>query len=1675
MAKGQQGTSTTNPATYIKGMVKDSSEMHFPEGAWYHARNLVNNSKDGDEGNVGNEPSNTLCTNAPYTIIGAIHLFADQWVIFSTDNTDSEIGRFKEDSCSYTRIARDCGNKCLNFNTSNLIIGVSKEGFDCGYRVYWSDKGRNFDRYLNVDNPPFSETCTLVNGCQQCVIDIDPACGLPFLDCDAIRLSSLAVTPCLTVSRGPNGGTLANGSYYAIVAYVLNEQRVTDYYLPSNVQSIFDHANLSGSLKIDVVQMDSKHFDFFELVIVRTINGQTSAKKMGTYSTSTTAITIDYINEALVTIPVEFLPIRTPNYESSDGIFEIGNYMLRVGPRTKFDFNYQPLANKITAKWQAVAYPEKYYASGHNTGYMRDEVYPFFIRWVYNTGEKSSSYHIPGRPSRASDLLTPPANDSIPEVQDPIDPYTPKYWEVINTATITSFPNTILPDGGVLVAQGDMGYWESTEKYADNRAVVYNCSDPSHPWTAVGILPYSGTTPIQYDLCGQPIRHHKFPENKTIVHARTLTAQLGPFLPGTSVIQVLGVEFDNILPPLDNQGNLIPGIVGYEILRGSRNGNKTVIAKGIINNMRGYTLDDGTLGLYPNYPYNPLGADESISSSKTKGGAMNLPGPPPTGGTPATSAATQYFTFHSPDTQFASPFLSPKELKIYGEVFGPVLGNFEPSPEHPKHKLLTDISFLVAGVVGIGLAVQAVRGRRTQEERQPSLSNVGAIGTVNTIPSSLAGAAALSVYYGTATAADLASNSLIANIGSGLATGIYTYDDIAKMTTQLGITFTPGVQGYSKSISTEDTAHSNMNSMIQFFSAVPVFENYWIQGTDATLELIRTIVPFTQYAMRYKSHGTMTNFQNPSQSIQHRHILIDNTYMTDGFYRFGQGNTASVNNKYRGKSVALQTKQGVANPQAFDNTVQTIGACVNGSNTITAGTLASFSEEDVVKDFITQASSHYVALKQRIRNQYGQLESIIQIPASYCTVNATLPLVIGQKLPISGIIFNGDTYIGRYTEKNTFFYFWDWLAGQPDGYEFNYKLRYMLNFPRYWANFEKFDPAEFLQSFVAGILSLSPGNIVMPNDRSRLDGQFIATGGVGFFAGLGSLVMSLFRVTERYFYTFQSGVRDFYVESEINITQRDYGDPESERFYDVVGNSGTNLDTLFAGKIIKDVNFFKYDSSLSVSKIFNNFFSWGNLQTKDYDPFIAETCYTYYKKRVIYSLPQNLEAKKDFWRVFLANNYKDFKSQVVAVESINKSGAMFFLKEESPIMYQGMDTLQTELGTKITIGDGGLFSQPEQNVHNANESYEYGSCQSRLSVANTPVGLFWISENQGKILNYAQGIKELSAMGMKFWFSRYLPYQILVDFPNFDLTDNPVAGVGCQTIYNNRESVLYFAKKDYQLKPQFAGTVIYTPGIGFSIGALPITLGDPVYFDDASWTVSFDPRTQSWQSFHDWHPDLMLPGKSFHLTTNKQPNGTGGIWKHTDNQTSFCNFYGVDYPFELDYVVHTGATVNSLRSIEYFMEAHIYRNDKADFYHVLDWNFDHAVIYNSEQVSGMLILNETPKNDIAGGLLYPIINPTSIDILFDKVEQKYRFNQFWDITADRGEYTFPNVQRPIWNTESNGYIRNLNPPNLNYNKLEFQRKKFRHFANHVLLYKNISANVKILMKLSLNKELMSAR
>ena len=1803
--KNIQDSSERAINTFVKGLNKDSDPTYVQEGMWTHARNAVNNTVEGNLGTLSNEISNFLCSitgeTMPTTvvakyIIGAIHLYSDKWIVYTAGHnsqgqpTMSEIGLFEEDRCIYRPIVQDA---CLGFDKRHLISGASREKEDCTWQVYWAD-GLNPDRYLNVGDPKtwpsydaqwngagplvnyytsttgynelwpgveWNEDCTQITDCTDNSIFCKECVKINSLNCSKIRLARLMETPCLKMSLGNSGGEIRNGSYFALIAYAIKGQKVSDYFSPSNVQPVWSPNAVGGALVIEV-EADSENFEEFILVIVANVSNSAYAKKIGVYSTKTTRIELDQINPSLDSIPLSILPIQTPVFEKSDQIAEVNDYLLRVGPTTRFDFNYQPLANQIKSYWASVEYPADYYINGGSKpSYLRDEVYAFFIRFVYDTGDKSSSYHIPGRAPQAYTVNGITYTSEADPITDKNNLQTDdKVFEVYNTAnqlynanTLPVFINPTTDDGGKVIAAGEMGYWQSTEIYPTTEPEVWNAS--CHCWTGS-----TAQVSTQYDLCGTPIRHHKFPDN--LLTDQTLHFKRNPNSlndPNQLRIRLMGVYFDNIVYPKDNDGNDIPGIVGYEILRSSREGNKTIIAKGLINNFRTYEIRGNNVGnrkgLYANYPFNtikpfynstnPLDHNYSYNDPYIK-----IPNPDDPDKVINQGMPKDIITFHSPDLMFRTPFLSASELKLYGYMRGISRQQFLEPGKHPKFKLLSDASLIPAFFTGLAEAVLSLVGTRTYNT--PKVDNINPALYLPGAGATTISAAAQT--YETAITGYYNNGGYIADAVVGLIPSFppipspgqtiqNTYEVALNASAAAGV-ISPWNTTYNVSV----PKWGYLDPISQALYGVSMFSYYFTEGFDTALRIIKASIPFTQYALQMISYGQYTDmrkltYQDASDNGLFRFSVDDQFYIKNNVqevpYYQGQPFSYSINNLQRQSTAVLRTEAGpeyngnkLTGPDFIkeagnfvDQSLTTIGHIqqdgVPNPNTLTilsASGLSVPNFETPDTPFSMPIASHYAAIKDRISNQYGQLDSIKQIIATACEQKfdyATLPVTTyickgvnysQRRIKTTPIIFGGDTYINRYTEKNNMFFFYDWLYNSPDGTEFNYLLYQNINQPRFWANSSSFDSSDATPDISNGFPT-TPGTGWKPTKFYNLDyyndpaiGQpnyydYTNDTTVGGYPGV-------FRAKDAYFYLASSSVIDFFVESDVIIDFRQAGDYEWEKFYDPYRY--TNLPKMFEmdpASITED-SLYRYDYSLSISKMFSQYLSSGNLQSRYYNPKVSKLCYTYYPDRIYYSLPVQFESFKDSWFVYLVNNYKEFQSQISGVKSINKNGLFITFKNSDPIMYQGVDTLQTDLGTKVTIGDGGLFTQPQQSAVNADKPYEYGSSQNRLSIISTPAGIYYISQNQGKVFQYGGSLKEISQQGMKWWFNYFMPYKLTEDFPEYPYQDNAVAGIGCQSLYDNDNSILYFTKKDYKLKPEYIGITTYVPIDGkrkkdyFVVDTLPgatFLLGDPLIFDDASWTISYDPKNDYFISFHDWHPGFTMASKTTFLTIKDN-----GIWKHNSLCDTFCKFYGTNYPFEIELPVITGQTVTTMKSVEYMLES--YRRSKlncVDQFHVLDHNFDRAVIYNTEQISGYLNLNIYPKNNIPLAQQYPKLNQSnlqSFDILFSKEENKYRFNQFWDITKDRGEFpigsTYPPTgavipgttviqgnyaEQPLWITSVNGYVKDINSLAVDYNKPELQRKKFRHYLNYIHLYKEISGDVDMIVKIVNTKSQISLR
>ena len=1578
MAKKQtpklQNTSTTDTRIPIKGMTKDLNTALVGKENYTHAINAINNSKDGDVGTLGNEPANIICSGAPYTIIGTIHLYGDKWVIYSTNNTQSEIGTWDDSQCLYETVYNDqqCGGDCLNFNTSNLITGAAKENFDCTWQVYWDD-GINPSRTLNLDDIPYIQNVISPPGAE-CIEYETTEC----VDCEKLRLAPLVDIPCVKLSRSNDGGQLRNGSYQAFISYVINDQKIGDYYGMSNIQPLFDHEDLLSGLEIEISGLD-KNFEFFQLVILSHNQGEIQAKEMGIYSTEQSHISIDFINQALKAVPLNTIPLSTPVFDRSDKMYVVNDYLIRQGPTEKYDFNYQPIANRIHAHWTVTKFPSDYYKKGGNKPtFMRDEVYAFFIRFVYNTGDKSRSYHIPGRPLSWNGWRDPFGNildelDNLPGDSNDLTAQaslnglcdtqgSDRVFEIYNTASNQAQQfgtdpmglvegDKITDDCGEVIAEGHMAYWQSTEKYPQD-PVRYNTNDGDD----------------RFDLCGKYIRHHKMPDE-------TFEASgAGGFLDRASdnghSINVLGVKFENIKMPRFSEsegelctpdegrptGPIIPGIVGYEILVGSREGNKSIIAKGISRNMRKYDIPDNAqgradstvdAGFIPNYPFNSAQTEVFLTSNS--GFSFNYNDPKNVDMYPEDLAGTSdtIFTFHSPETSFNKPFLSPFEIKTYGMTTGKSIGRFRPSEEHPRHKLLRNLSMWVGIMVGIGYAIGEMRGKKMQKQVKPKGLSIGYTSNERDggrkanpvgLPWAFGGALGADVggstpppgiYEGTLTTAQLTNTNSVYTVNTqqegneGVAPyntvniagveqsvtgfplgnqppkalnvnarfmeptilptainyqnessiGLFgepargalysgttilggpklwqqfpgggydatSYASFGEMTNEAAKT-NRGYIGAGEEVTYQGGRFTEAPSITQALFGIFNFMQLTSEGGQHIIDMIYELVSFQDYAYKYSGHGLYLNTNAPRGGDVFRMLVDKARYVGPSI----QNLTAQIriNNLQRPSTVAISS---IAPPGGLGFRLPS-GAEDNSRFKI--GTFSGHFNPSQWR--VADIAAHYTALKVAFKNQYGQLDQIKQIPVG-CINYFTQEYIekdeetgefkfdlsttdVGDAEFQTRIVYGGDCYINRYTEKVIMPFFWDFLSGQPDGFAFDYRLRSNVPRPLHWMNTAKYDLSELVRYITSfgfitgandGMTAITPNNLHFldrPNDDAANDtvsgtggsvaGSVISDSG-GPDATLDDSTVQidadgitsdkktrgLFHVKNGYMYTHCNGTQDFFVESTLNMGLRDYEDVDEKRHYDFADY--TDLEAMYHSSIIRKDNFYKYDYSLSKSRFNTQLISFGQIQDRDYDPLIADTCFTHYPKRLIYSLQAQKEAKKDFWRVFLPMNYKDFKNIVNVIKPMSKSGAFVTFPNLAPALFQGVDQLKTDLGTKLTIGDGGLFSQPMQNIVNADEAHEYGSCESSRSVINTPSGLYYISQAQGKIFNYGgKGLENIANNGMKQWFNKYLPSRLLSQYPELEdcpnLYDNPVAGIGCQSVYDPNYDLVYFCKKDYE-------------------------------------------------------------------------------------------------------------------------------------------------------------------------------------------------------------------------------------------------------------------------------------
>lgn len=647
------------------------------------------------------EQANELFLSFPQGMkeIGAKNILELNQTYFMLTNPvtgDSEIGYCNNFEGKYITLISDVNNyEKLGFSINSPIKKIHVKSTNCSVQIYWTD-GLNPRRYLDFNDLPWKEIDDPKNDYKKIKL-------VGQLDVNKMNVQPSFTMPLITPLEETSGGKLKKGTYQFAIQYANSlGDGYTSYYSVTNPLGIFEQigegTNKAISLLIEDLDV-SGLWDYFNLAVIKTINEITTPYLVGTFPITNSQFKYTYTgtNSTEIALTMEEIFEQFPYYDTAQGSFEIDGIIGWYDLSYNQEINYQQIANSIPVGWETWKIPVNEfegYKNGVNTanlrGVMRDEVYPLEIYFWFTNGQRTRSFHIPGRASIPTDLSPINNTDSTSIKANPCDVSSiKKRWEVYNTGTLEGYSKQWLEgkQDECYVGPyqyGQNSYWESSELYPNN-------------------------TDIWGNLSNTPIRHHKLPDS-VITHIHDCAPDNTDLRTFKHSIFPIGFKIqDGAVEAAIANSSLSAEqkskIAGWGIARGNRTGgNKSIIAKGIFNNVGEYSFkqtktDDEQKFFYSNYPYNDLRPDPYFTKTKLKAHSGYIPSQSLEG---FTEQSKERFTFHSPDTHFIqTKGIDSGSIKIETIEYGQSFGHFNKVRDNAKYKFISKDAYKAS----MGIAV----------------------------------------------------------------------------------------------------------------------------------------------------------------------------------------------------------------------------------------------------------------------------------------------------------------------------------------------------------------------------------------------------------------------------------------------------------------------------------------------------------------------------------------------------------------------------------------------------------------------------------------------------------------------------------------------------------------------------------------------------------------------------------------------------------------------------------------------------------------------------------------------------------------------------------------------------------------------------------------------------------
>jgi hypothetical protein len=1430
------------------------------------------------------------------------------------DCTDEPITFPRSNCCTYKEVYNDTVGCKLNFDIHYPIRAAYKKN-QCETIIYFG--ARNIPpRKITLYNPRNSGDC-----------------GEPYseFDCNKARIFPEYCHPDIKAIDIDNAGQLMAGSYQFTMAYASsNGFEYTDYFdvtqpVPIFERFITDVTAYPTSKAIGVkIKHNTEIFSHFNLVAVQTLDLTTTYHLVGTYKVPASGVSnINVTGKFKSEFDSVKALARTPFYETTNIIKTNGEVLMLGDLEGDLQYNFQPIANTLKLFWETVELTEGVndYANpiiaANFKGYDRDEVYPFGIRYKLKNGKYTCVYPIANREPDANDLFPylPDDKDHFYKVDECTTDTAPiPKWKIYNTAG-TGTPVNIDAEeycGVQNHLRGEFAYYESTETYPCNHAI----------WGS---------------LAGQPMRFHKFPDS-LITHIHNNQGKIYPIgvrMDPISTQDMLNLEVNH--PVTAQPVKMKDLICGWQLVRGNRVNNKSVIAKGLYYDVGVYqpTDEDGNVDsddtkwrYYPNYPFNDRREDPFIATNSSIYNYPDVSTRFPEkvkhlngfDSTIPEDVIGRRYTFHSPNTHFFQPTLGD-EMKIETEEFGLSHGHYTSVLDHPKYKFLTRFDYFLFTALGIAGGLSGTQETTVVGGFTAKVDLGAALATFNVVR-------------------DLFETSIPLRNFALSHHAVGHYDDFVAVPNS-GFKRRPlDIKAYLAPI-IQDVLDSH-----------PI-HNYH-RESSVYLRSALDYQPFGPYTHFDQSRWLLSDYdcRNPEEVIKRE---INSWY---GSIK------RTVPNQY-GQIETIEYLD-----TGDEHTFEVIG----GAATYIVNKYPSFGGDTFINKFALKRKHTFFNQNmvgrpdqidfdyQRVPNLGYPIYYIGTSPDELSLGEILSPSIVG--LFLTGLILaataNGPLNAGEIiaTAAAT-----NLLANVLKGFIPQNNLDCDMT-----PVFEAVSLADLFQ----------PGGIDTIQDN--LDRLFERGNTIFYQSGK--------------FYLNNIGIANFYVESDINTQMRHGRNILEENFYPNVGHDiPDNWLQEKTVPIARD-NTYLYNKTYS-KQAFENFRC---NYTKD---MLDGICTTYYPNRVIYSDGSNQEEIFDAWTVYKTNNYYDFpktNGKLIALDVVENE-KVYARFENTMEIYNSTISLTNDSPYIIELGNNSMFrNKPIDTIksdvgylgtqHQAFLSTKYGAFwldAKRGKVYQFGQGLKEISNNdtynwfrnnlpfkikvQFPDVNVDNAFHSFGvAMGWDNKFER-----VFITKRDWSLKEEFVPRV------TTRDGLLYL-DGDFEITPDNSGHMF--DNHSWTISYSPITEGWisfhsflPKYYISQVSHLESGTGTNVWK--HNMHSlTYQTYYNDFHPYILEYTIPSGPI---TQTINSVCILQDIlEYINDYDY--YSLMTKNS-------------RN--------YDVNFTKCVIYNQEQSTGMMRITEQPLNNLKAKFEYPKYTGTGMDILMSKREGKCYINTIYDNVSNQ--------------------------------------------------------------------------